>query len=81
MEQKFDFESRAIELEQAENLISVYLEFVDEECPRTEKYTRDAACAAYTYAERTEMFASILRAAWDTIHKVKEDMNKEVFAI
>ena len=78
MEQKFDFEDKALDLENAEKLISVYLEFISEECPRTDKYTDDAATNAYIYAARTEMFESTLRAAWDTIHKVKMAMNKEV---
>ena len=81
MEHKFDFDNGAYNLETAENLIAVFLEFISEECPRTEKYTNDAATAAYVYASRTEMFESTLRAAWDTIHNVKMAMeNREVVA-
>ncbi len=74
MEHNFDFDCEAFNLEMAENLITVYLEFISSECPRTNKYTDDAAAAAYIYASRTEMFESTLRAARDTIHNVRMAM-------
>lgn len=81
MEKKFDFDCESFNLEMAENLISIYLDFIGNECPRIDKYTDDAAIAACIYVSRTEMFESTLRAAWDTIHNVRMAMeNREVVA-
>ena len=60
-----DLEDFVINLEQAENLLNVYLEFIDDECPAIEN--RDTkkeslAAAAVVYALRTDMFQAVLRA-------------------
>ncbi len=74
-----DLEDFVINLEQAENLLNVYLEFIDDECPAIEN--RDTkkeslAAAAVVYASRTDMFQAVLRACFDIVRLSKTELSK-----
>ena len=78
----FDLEDFVINLEQAENLLNVYLEFIDDECPAIEN--RDTkkeslAAAAVVYASRTDMFQAVLRACFDIVRLSKTELSKLIY--
>ncbi|WP_287616335.1 hypothetical protein [Ruminococcus sp.] len=77
-----DLEDFVINLEQAENLLNVYLEFIDDECPAIEN--RDTkkeslAAAAVVYALRTDMFQAVLRACFDIVRLSKTELSKLIY--
>ena len=77
-----DLEDFVINLEQAENLLNVYLEFIDDECPAIEN--RDTkkeslAAAAVVYALRTDMFQAVLRACYDIVRLSKTELSKLIY--
>lgn len=77
-----DLEDFVINLEQAENLLNVYLEFIDDECPAIEN--RDTkkeslAAAAVVYALRTDMFQAVLRACFDIIKQSETELSKLIY--
>ena len=77
-----DLEDFVINLEQAENLLNVYLEFIDDECPAIEN--RDTkkeslAAAAVAYALRTDMFQAVLRACFDIVRLSKTELSKLIY--
>ena len=77
-----DLEDFVINLEQAENLLNVYLEFIDDECPAIEnKDTKKESLAAapVVYASRTDMFQSVLRASFDIIKQSKTELSKLIY--
>ena len=77
-----DLEDFVINLEQAENLLNVYLEFIDDECPAIEnKDTKkeSLAAAAVVYASRTDMFQAVLRACFDIIKQSKTELSKLIY--
>ncbi len=77
-----DLEDFVINLEQAENLLNVYLEFIDDECPAIEnKDTKkeSLAAAAVVYAARTDMFQAVLRACFDIIKQSKTELSKLIY--
>lgn len=77
-----DLEDFVINLEQAENLLNVYLEFIDDEYPAIEnKDTKkeSLAAAAVVYASRTDMFQAVLRACFDIIKQSKTELSKLIY--
>lgn len=77
-----DLEDFVINLEQAENLLNVYLEFIDDECPAIEnKDTKkeSLAAAAVVYASHTDMFQAVLRACFDIIKQSKTELSKLIY--
>ena len=77
-----DLEDFVINLEQAENLLNVYLEFIDDECPAIEN--RDTkkeslAAAAVVYASRMDMFQAVLRACFDIVRLSKTELSKLIY--
>lgn len=79
-----DLEDFVINLEQAENLLNVYLEFIDDECPAIEN--RDTkkeslAAAAVVYALRTDMFQAVLRACFDIVRQSKTELSKLIYPL
>ena len=74
-----DLEDFVINLEQAENLLNV---FIDDECPAIEnKDTKkeSLAAAAVVYASRTDMFQAVLRACFDIIKQSKTELSKLIY--
>ena len=70
----FDLEDFVINLEQAENLLNVYLEFIDDECPAIEnKDTKKESLAAVVYASRTDMFQAVI------IKQSKTELSKLIY--
>lgn len=75
-----DLEDFVINLEQAENLLNVYLEFIDDECPAIEnKDTKKEGLAAVVYASRTDMFQAVLRACFDIVRLSKTELSKLIY--
>lgn len=73
-------EDDIIHLENAENLINIYTEFIDEECPQIQnKDFQNEAIKAVVYAERTEQFRTILISAFDFVRLAKEHLKKIVY--
>ena len=76
----FDLDDLVINLEQAENLLNVYLEFIDDECPAIEnKDTNKESLAAVVYASRTDMFQAVLRACFDIVRQSKTERSKLIY--
>lgn len=57
----------SLELENAKNLIMVYSDFIDNECPASNEDYEQAQIGALCYARRTEMFRSTLSSAVDIL--------------
>lgn len=75
-----DLDDLVINLEQAENLLNVYLEFIDYECPAIEnKDTKKESLAAVVYASRTDMFQAVLRACFDIVRQSKTELSKLIY--
>ena len=77
-----DLEDFVINLEQAENLLNVYLEFIDDECPAIENRDTNKeslAAAAVVYALRTDMFQAVLRACFDIVRLSKTELSKLIY--
>lgn len=75
-----DLEDFVINLEQAENLLNVYLEFIDYECPAIEnRDTKKESLAAVVYALRTDMFQAVLRACFDIVRLSKTELSKLIY--
>lgn len=76
----FDLEDFVIKLKQAENLLNVYLEFIDDECPAIEnRDTKKESLAAVVYASRTDMFQAVLRACFDIIKQSETELSKLIY--
>ena len=77
-----DLEDFVINLEQAEKLLNVYLEFIDDECPAIENRDtkkENLAAAAVVYASRTDMFQAVLRACFDIVRLSKTELSKLIY--
>lgn len=75
-----DLENFVINLEQAENLLNVYLEFIDDECPAIKnKDVERERFAAVVYALRTDMFQAVLRACLDIVRQSKTELSKLIY--
>lgn len=57
----------SLELENAKNLIMVYSDFIDNECPASSEDYVQEKIGALCYARRTEMFRSTLSSAVDIL--------------
>lgn len=76
----FDLEDFVINLKQAENLLNVYLEFIDDECPAIEnRDTKKESLAAVVYASRTDMFQAVLRVCFDIIKQSETELSKLIY--
>lgn len=73
-----ELENEVATLEEAENLLSVYFEFLDDR-PTKERLleipSKDAVFTAALFSQRTETYISVLHSAFDLISKVKENLN------
>ena len=65
--ERFDFNELYLELENAKNLIMVYSDFIDNECPASNEDYEQAKIGALCYARRTEMYKSTLSSAVDIL--------------
>lgn len=75
-----DLEGFVINLEQAEHLLNVYLEFIGDECPAIEnKDVEREHFAAVVYASRTDMFQAVLRACFDIVRQSKTELSKLIY--
>lgn len=71
----FDLESAECELEHINDLLSIFQEFMDSECPLEGESGTDAELAAQLYANRSHMYRNVLYAAQDKIIAMRESMN------
>ena len=72
---EFDLESAECELENVENLLSVFFGFFNEERPFGKKI--DATKALY-FVDQCKTYESVLHAAWDKIREVRADMETAI---
>lgn len=73
-------EDYIIYLEKAENLINIFEEFVDEECPIIKREDfKEESIKAVIYAERTEQFRTVIEAAFDYISQAKSGLSNLVY--
>ena len=76
----FDLEDFVINLEQAEHLLNVYFEFIDDECPAIEnKDVKKESLAAVVYASRTEMFKAVLTSCFDIVKHSRTELSKLIY--
>lgn len=71
----FDLETAEYELENIENLLSVFWGFFNEERPLEEKANTTAACLFVTQCKTYE---SVFVAAWDKVQAIREDMETAI---
>ena len=80
---KIELEERLIELETVENVLTVYQEFVDNECPTKDRIVKSddsrRYCIFASYAARAEKYNSLLNTALDMLAKVRADLACEVY--
>ncbi len=68
---EFDLENAEYELENVENLLSVFFGFFNEERPFGEKID---PTKAIWFTARCKTYESVINAAWDKVHKLRADM-------
>lgn len=79
--EKFEIENETINLENAENLLLLYCEFLDDECPtenELDNHNEDAMLKAWGYATRSKMYRSSILAAFDIIRAVRKRLYEGV---
>lgn len=77
----FDLETAELKLECINNLLGVFLEFWEEECPLGEtidKYDRDHVLSALIFTARSHQFESLIRAAKDKVFELRKDMETAI---
>lgn len=73
-------ENYIIYLENAENLINIFLEFVDNECPIIKRENfKEESIKAFAYVERTGQFRTAISAAFDHIRQAKSGLSDIVY--
>ena len=76
-----ELENEVTNLENAEKLLFIYDDFLDE-CPTEQelkqKGNKDVELKALIYSERTETYKSVLRSAFTLIRGVKENLSTAV---
>ncbi len=81
---EFDLESAVNVLDTASDLLLIYTDFYEAECPTEEKLKSvspmDALAFASNYAERSQMYFSLIDTARDKIHKLITQMNEAINA-
>lgn len=70
----FDLENCQVELERVRDLLNIFLEFLDYECPPTPEL--DYKCASF--AKRAGTFASVLEAAHDKTSTIIKSIDKSI---
>lgn len=68
---EFDLEQAEYELDNVEDLLSVFWGFFNEERPFGEK--ADTAAAIW-FVKRCKIYESIINAAWDKVRSVRAEM-------
>lgn len=74
----FDLENAAIELEEVNNLLGIFNEFVGEECPEKDARNHDAVLAAVIFADRHHSFWSLIKTAQDKIIAMHNEMEAAI---
>lgn len=73
-------EDNIIYLENAKNLMNIYFEFIDKECPHNLKEnSQQEHEKAIVYAQRTEQFLTALISALDFVGQAKKNLEKIVY--
>lgn len=77
-----ELENEVINLEHVEKLLTIYNEFLDDECPDEEelkqKDNTESVIKAVIYSKRTEIYKSVLSSAFNLISQVKESLDTAV---
>lgn len=74
---KYVLEDQTIYLETALNLINIFMDFVEDECPKDTTERNDITFAKMAcYANRTQMFSSLLLASFEKIDAVIKNIEK-----
>lgn len=75
MKFEFDLEQAEQELDDVENLLSVFWGFFNEERPLDEKAN---TAAALWFVRGCRIYDSVINAAWDKIRKVRVEMESAI---
>ncbi len=78
MKYEFDLEDATHGLEQINDLLCIYKEFVDNECPENDTCGDDAKLAAQLFASRTRQFSCLIDAAQDKIIAICNEMETTI---
>lgn len=77
-----ELENEVTNLEQVEKLLTIYNDFLDDECPNEEelkqKDNMESVLKAVIYSKRTEIYKSVLSSAFNLIRQVKESLDTAV---
>ncbi len=77
----FDLETAELALENINNLLCIFLEFYENECPLEKdfsKYGKDYELSAMVFADRSHQFESLVRAARDKVFELHKDMDAAI---
>lgn len=75
MKFEFDLEQAEMELDNVEDLLSVFFGFFVEERPFGKK--ADATSALW-FVDQCKIYESVVNAAWDKVRKVRADMEAAI---
>lgn len=78
MEFEFELEDAVHELEQINDLLNIYNEFVRNECPEAEARGEDVKLAAQIFAIRTHNYFSLIEAAQDKLSVIRHAMEAAI---
>lgn len=73
----FDLEEAQVELEQVNNLLRIFSEFCDDECP-SEDVNGMSTTSAVVFCARTQQYMSLIGAAQDKIIHMVEQMGTAI---
>lgn len=74
----FDLESAEIELEEVNDLLCIYQEFFENECPQEDECGEDAELSARIFAERSYQFRTLIYAAQDKLSRLRKKMKSAI---
>ena len=77
---EFDLETAALELERVNDLLCVYQEFFESECPPEGAKGKEADFAARYFADRSYQFQSVIYAVQDKIIEIHKKMETAIDA-
>ena len=74
----FDLENAENELECVKDLLNIFREFFDMECPEVDEYDKKSSMSAVLFAKRARHFNSLIEAAQDKVNTIHEAMRTAI---
>lgn len=77
MDFNFDLETCQVELERVRDLLTIVIEFMDEECPQGDYSTIDRT-EAIVFASRAEQYETLITTAYDKVEAIAKGISAAV---